>query len=230
MALMEKTLREVTVDYEVRLPMSYEAWRTQIDESKQSEWVDGEAIIFMPPNRKHQDVATFLTTLLRNFVDHFQLGEVIAAPFEMRPNPFGNAREPDILFVATENLSLFDDQRLTGPADLLVEVISPESVNRDTERKFTEYEAAGVREYWIIDPRAGREQAQFFVLDAAGNYQAAPVEGGIYRSAVLDGFWLKVDWLWPGRQPAPVSVFAEIVGLPAEMVDLLRRMQRSSRD
>ena len=228
-AVLDKTLQDIAADYEIRLVMTYDEWRTQISESRQSEWVDGEAIVFMPPSRKHQDVTTFLAALLRNFADHFQLGKVIAAPFEMRPNPFGNAREPDLLFVANENLSLFDDQRLNGPADLAVEVVSPESVGRDTERKFTEYEAAGVREYWIVDPRAGREQAQFFVLDEKGRYREALVEDGIYCSTVLDGFWLKVDWLWPGRQPAPVSAFAEIVGLPAEMVDLLRGMQRSSR-
>ena len=219
MALMEKTLREVTVDYEVRLPMSYETWRTQISESKQSEWVDGEAIIFMPPSRKHQDVTTFLAALLRPFINYFQLGEVLVAPFEMKPNPFGNAREPDILFVAQENLSLFDEQRLNGPADLAVEVISPESVSRDRERKFAEYEAAGVREYWIIDPRVGQEQAQFFVLDEMGRYNEVLIKEGIYHSTVLDGFWLEIDWLWPGRQPNPLFAVAEVIGLRIEPRD-----------
>ncbi len=229
MSFMEKTLREVAADYEIWLPMSYEEWRTQIDESRQTEWVSGEAIIFASLSLRHQDVKTYLLTLLGTFVSHFQLGDILPAPFEMKLSPSGNAREPDILFVATENLSRFDEEKLNGPADLVVEIISPQSVHRDTREKFTEYEAAGVREYWSVDPRAGREQAQFFVLDEKGRYREALVEDGIYCSTVLDGFWLKVDWLWPGRQPAPVSAFAEIVGLPAEMVDLLRGMQRSSR-
>ena len=144
----------------------------------------------------------------------------------MKLSPSGNAREPDILFVAMENLSRFDEEKLNGPADLVVEIISPQSVYRDTKEKFTEYEAAGVREYWIIDPRAGREQAQFFVLNENGRYQEIPVEDGVYHSTMLDGFWLKVNWLWPGQQPAPVSAFAEIVGLPAEVIEILRQIQK----
>lgn len=64
-----------------------------------------------------------------------------------------NAREPDILFVKTENKHFLEEQRLAGVADLVIEVVSPESIKRDNEDKFVEYEAAGIREYWIIDSR-----------------------------------------------------------------------------
>jgi len=222
MSLLEKTIKEAAQDHEIRLRMSYSEWLDQIDENTQSEWVDGEAIIFMPPATKHQQLVTYLVTLMRLYVDYFQLGEVIVAPFEMRVLPEGNAREPDILFVASDNVSRLTEQRLAGAADLLVEVISPESVQRDYEEKRIEYEAVGVREYWIVDPRPDHVGAQFWVLDDGGDYRAAPVDAdGVYRSNVLTGFWLNVDWLWAEDAPSPLAAFGEIAGLPADILQYL---------
>ncbi|MEZ5301901.1 MAG: Uma2 family endonuclease [Verrucomicrobiales bacterium] len=72
-------------------------------------------------------------------------------------------REPDIIFVASENLGRIKNAFLDGPADLAVEVISPESQGRDRGDKFYEYQAGGVREYWIIDPE--RQVAEFYRLN-----------------------------------------------------------------
>ncbi len=216
-------LQQVSARGDLHLTMSYADFLTQVDESKQAEWVNGEAIIFMPPGRRHQDLVTFLVTLLGVFVKHFQLGELLVAPFEMKISLDGNAREPDLLFVAQEHLDRLTEQRLVGPADLVVEVISPESVYRDRSDKFDEYEAAGIREYWLIDARPGKEQAHFWALSATGHYQALPVDqDGIVRSLVLADFWLKVDWLLQEPKPNPLLLFAEIVGLPPAISELFR--------
>jgi Uma2 family endonuclease len=205
--------------------MSYEEFLAWADEDTHAEWEDGEVIIFMPPKTRHQDIATFLATLLRLFVDFFQLGEVLTAPFEMKVSPESPAREPDILFVAREHRERLTEDRLVGPADLIVEVISDDSVHRDRVRKFYEYQGAGVREYWIIDPRPGQEQADFWVLNEEGKYQPVPVgEDGVYRSTVIPGFWLRVDWLWEEELPDPLMTFGEIVGFPPEVLETLREI------
>lgn len=225
MSILDKTIKEVTAEYEIRLRMSYDDWRAQVAETKQSEWVDGEVIIFMPPAIRHQRIIGFLVKLLGLFVDHLQLGEVLTAPVEMRATPWGNAREPDILFVSNEHADRFDEMKLAGAADLVVEVISPESVRRDLHEKYQEYEEAGVTEYWVIDARPGNAEARFWVLDEGGQYREIEVDGqGVYRSAVLPNFWIRVDWLWPESQPSPLLAFAEIVGLPEETVTLLREL------
>ena len=54
--------------------------------------------------------------------------------------------------MATDHLGRFKENRLEGAADLVVEIISPESVDRDRDRKFYEYEQGGILEYWLIDP------------------------------------------------------------------------------
>jgi len=70
------------------------------------------------------------------------------------------------------------------------------------------HQMAGVREYWLIDP--SRKQAEFYLLGPDGIYASMPVgEDGIFRSHVLDGFWLKVDWLWQDPLPTLMSVLKE---------------------
>ncbi len=202
-----------TTPTERHTPMSYTKWLDAFNEETHTEWVNGEAIVFMPPTEEHQEIITFLTALLESYVLHFNIGQLLVAPFEMKATPESNAREPDMLFVATEHLSRLTGKKLEGAADLVIEVISPESVYRDRSDKFDEYQAAGVQEYWLIDSRPGQQQASFWVLDQNGRYRAAAIEeNGVYRSSVITDFWLNINWLWMKRKPSPILLLAEIVG------------------
>ena len=66
--------------------------------------------------------------------------------------------------MSSEHLDRLENSHLAGPADLLVEVVSKDSVARDLVEKLREYEAAGIREYWVIDSRPNEARADFFVL------------------------------------------------------------------
>jgi Uma2 family endonuclease len=205
--------------------MTYEEFLTRFDEDVHAEWVNGEAIIFIPGTLVHQVMLGFLLTLLSGYVRFFRLGEVLLAPFEVKLSPEGSSREPDILYVAAKHQDRLTHWRLIGPADLIVEIISDESVGRDRGDKFYEYQAAGVREYWIIDPRPGKERADFWVLDESGKYQPVQFDNdGIFRSQAVPGFWLREEWLTSAPLPDPLLVFAEIAGLPAVVVDALRQL------
>lgn len=227
MALMEKTIWEATTKYEVHIPMSYEAFLTELNEDVHAEWVNGETIIFMPPKPDHQRVVRFLSQLLGLFIEHFQLGELFFAPIEMKPTPDSNAREPDILFVAQENLHIISNTKLEGPANLVIEVISPESLKRDLDDKRREYEAEGVDEYWIIDSRPGKNTAEFHVLNELGRYRKVePNPEGIFYSTILPNFYLNVNWLWASPVPNTMELFAEIAGLPETVIELLRKSRQ----
>jgi Uma2 family endonuclease len=131
----------------------------------------------------------------------------------MRAIEGGNARVPDLFFLAAEHFDRLTETELNGPADLAVEIISDESVGRDRGDKFYEYQEGGVREYWIIDPRPGKQRADFYVLDDKGMFQPIPLAAdGIYRSTVLANLWIKIDWLWTA-EPAPLAALAQIVGV-----------------
>ncbi len=205
------------------LRMTYEEYLAWADEDVHAEWVDGEVIIQMPPKPRHQFVTGFLYELLHLFVRFFRLGEVLTAPVEMKLYAGGPAREPDIIFVANQNLKRITEEHLVGPADLVVEVVSEDSVNRDRVKKFNEYQAAGVREYWIIDARPNKEKAEFFVVDAQGKFQSISLDpNGIYRSIVLPGFWLRVNWLWEEELPDQQLTFGEIANFPDDVMKKLR--------
>ena len=188
--------------------MTYEEFLAWAGDDVRAEWVDGEVILLSPASKKHQNLAGFLAALLRFFVEVNQSGVMLSAPFQVKLGSKLPGREPDILFIAREHLDRLKDTYLDGAADLVVEIISPESRARDRGDKFYEYEQAGVREYWLIDPV--RRQAEFYRLGDDGIYQLVPVGAdGIFRSAVLDGLQLQVDWLWQEPLPTLLTVLKE---------------------
>ncbi|NSW79696.1 MAG: Uma2 family endonuclease [Chthonomonadetes bacterium] len=205
-----------------RLRMSYEQFLQWADEDVHAEWVDGEVIVFMPPKDRHQDIVTFLVTLLRNFADSFGIGVVRVAPFEMRLSPSGPSREPDILFISAENLHRLTEERVEGPADLVIEVVSQDSVRRDRQQKFAEYQSFGVREYWLVDSQTPEGKAEAFTLNEQGVYEPIPVQEGVIHSRVIPGFWLRVEWLGTDTMPDAFTAFAQMVGLPMEVLEALR--------
>jgi Uma2 family endonuclease len=95
---------------------------------------------------------------------------------------------------------------LDGPADLVIEIISPESLGRDRGAKFIEYEAGQIPEFWLVDP--GRTWAEFYRLSENRYTIALSGKTGVYRSAVLAGFWLRVEWLW--QPPRILDVLREL--------------------
>jgi len=185
--------------------ISYEQFLQWLDEDTWAEWVDGEVHLLSPVGGEHQDIALYLLRLISDFVETHQMGVVRYQPFQMKTGETLPGRSPDILFVASENVHRLRETYLDGPADLVVEVVSEESRARDRGEKFVEYERGGVREYWLIDP--ARKQAEFYVL-RDGTYQPVLLGGsGVYRSTVLPGFWLYVEWLW---QRPPVRQIVEL--------------------
>jgi Uma2 family endonuclease len=201
--------------------VSYEAYLNLPHDRGLIEWVDGVVIYHQPLTENHQNLVAHLMVLLRAYADFYDLGNVYHAPFEMKCLREGPSREPDILFVATANLErLKNGYRVAGPADLVVEVVCEDSVARDYDEKFIEYEEGGVEEYWILDPRPQRKRATFFQRGKDGRFQEVPRQAGIYYSKVLINFWLKVDWLW--EMPDLMLTFAEIIGLPAEAIAELK--------
>ena len=190
-------------------PMSREAWRERAGGTERSEWVDGEVVTFMPPSRIHQLLVVWLTQVLGLFARRAGIGELVVAPFEMRlPR---SSREPDLMVVASGRLHLLGPQRLDGPADLVVEIVSDDSTARDRVGKLNEYESAGVREYWIIDPREGRRSVDPFLIEEDGRYrQVLPDATGRLHSTVLSGLWLDAAMLWQDPLPDPLDALSAI--------------------
>lgn len=220
---------DTATTHERRFPMSYDDFLAWADEDVHAEWAEGEVTVFMPPNIRHQFIANFFQALLTLFADAFDLGDVLGAPLEMRARPDGPAREPDILSIAAAHRDRLTPQRLAGPADLVVEIISNESARRDRSDKFYEYEAAGITEYLLIDPRATKERVDFYRLTEAKKYLAVLPDGvGRYHSTVLPGFWFDPAWFWATSTPNPLLTLVEIA--PDALAPVMAALAARERD
>jgi len=191
--------------------ISYEDFLVQYD-GVHAEWVDGEVELRMSVSDAHQEVSIFLLRLMTEFVEAYQLGIVRYEPFQMKLIMTPRGREPDIMFISEPNRANMQPSFLNGPADLVIEVVSPESVYRDRVAKFSEYQVGGVPEYWLIDPT--NQQADFFQRDADGIFQRIPSNAdGVYHSSALSGFWVREEWFW--QSPAlSMSAMRKEFGLP----------------
>jgi Uma2 family endonuclease len=193
--------------------MTYEEFLAWCDEDTWAEWVNGKVVMMTPASDRHQDLVRFLIEILDLFVEFRNLGTVRCAPFQMKTGPDLPGREPDLLYISRERMGRLLPTYLDGPADLVIEITSPESRLRDRGEKFAEYEAGGVREYWIIDPDARR--TDFFRLDPEGRYQRfGPGPDGIYRAEAVPGFWLRPEWLWQYPLPSSLGVLRELGVIP----------------
>ena len=176
-------------------------------EGESAEWVEGWVYPMSPVGRRHQELGIFLASTLHTYVHRRGLGQVIYEKFQMRLD--GAGREPDILFVASAHLDRVQNSYVDGPADLAIEIVSPESRLRDRGEKYFEYERGGVCEFWLLDP--DRQVAEFYALSNAGTYiPRLPDTDGVYRSVAVDGFWVRVEWFW---EPPDVLDVADELGL-----------------
>jgi len=183
-------------------PVSYDEFLAWADEDVRAEWIDGEIHIMSPASDRHQDLARFLTSVF-SVATETDSGDAIVrpAPFQMK---LDRGREPDLLVVRGEHRDRLRDTYLDGPADLVVEVVSPESGARDRGEKFYEYEEAGIPEYWLVDP--DREELAVYRLQENRYRTAFEGHEGRAESAVLDGFWIEAEWLWQEELPPVLEV------------------------
>ncbi|HYR07866.1 MAG TPA: Uma2 family endonuclease [Longimicrobium sp.] len=172
-----------------------------------AEWVDGKVEEMSPASDRHADISDFLITLLRVLVAGTNAGVVRSSQVAMRIGRV--ARVPDLLFLKAEHASRLTPSHVEGAADLAIEIVSPDSRERDRKQKFREYEQAEVAEYWIVDPL--RETVELYRLDEQRRYALVAAEGDPPRltSTVLPQFWIDPRWLWSSPMPDPMLVFRE---------------------
>lgn len=168
-----------------------------LEPGKQADLIDGEINMHSPVSIRHADLVNFVDHLVRAYVEMRDLGrlyrEVVAVRLSTR-----NVFLPDLAYYQSDRLHLIKETAIEGAPDLVVEVLSPRTADRDVGVKFAEYEQHGVNEYWVLDPETlahrfyGRE-GELLVEFA---YQEPMI-----RSTVIPGLFLKREWLEPAKLP-----------------------------
>ena len=135
-----------------KLKFTYQDYRTA-PEDKRYELLEGELLLVPAPMTYHQRILIKLSTRLHTFVESNGLGEVFIAPCDVVLSNHDVA-QPDLLYVSNERSHIITPENIQGGPDLVVEVLSPSTADRDLGYKRTLYARHGVAEYWVVDPVA----------------------------------------------------------------------------
>jgi Uma2 family endonuclease len=188
---------------------TFEEFCLLVPEGQKADLIDGVIYMASPDNTGANLLNLWLCGLMDLFVAERDLGSVVISRVAFRLGPT-QSPEPDIAFVRKDRLRLIQPGYVDGPPDLAVEIVSPDSVERDYVQKLGLYRRAGVGEYWIVDPIL--QKLTVYRLDARGRYRVVQPSKGILHSRVLPGFWLRPEWLWQDPRPKKIALLAEILG------------------
>lgn len=124
-----------------------------LPDGQRAELIDGRFYDMAPPNRIHQKLISRLSQTITNYIDAKHGGcELYPAPFAVFLNKDDrNYVEPDISVICDKHK--LDDRGCNGAPDWIIEIVSPSTEPMDYGIKLFKYRSAGVREYWIINPR-----------------------------------------------------------------------------
>jgi Uma2 family endonuclease len=122
-------------------------------ETKRYELLEGELVMVPSPTTYHQRVSWNLERILGDFVSGHELGFVCHAPVDVVFSQ-EDVAQPDIFFISQERSQIITEQNIQGTPDLIVEILSPATAQRDRTYKRTLYARHGVEEYWIVDPES----------------------------------------------------------------------------
>ena len=132
--------------------LTYEDFLLFPDDGLRHEIIDGEHYVTPSPNLRHQELVLRLGMALGNHLeDRPDRGRVFVAPFDVVFS-FHDIVEPDVIFVAPDQLDILTDKNIQGTPAMVIEILSPSTRKRDRQIKQKLYERAGVREYWMVDP------------------------------------------------------------------------------
>lgn len=172
------------------LRMSTEEYLALGETQIRYELIDGVVIMSPSPTAQHQELIMEIAYQVAAFLDESQIGRVF-------PELDINLRvaldrevvyRPDVVYVSKEQAGIIKTH-ITAAPDVVVEVVSPHSRQYDSVTKKNDYEAAGVREYWLIDPLEAK--MTFFVRQGEKFVESIP-QTDTFASTAISGFTLNL--------------------------------------
>ena len=174
------------IDYKIKKNYSDYA---AIDDGNRYELINGELEMSPALSFFHQMSNSNFENQLINYVKKNKLGWVVYAPTDVILDD-NNTIQPDILFISKKNRFKIQTDGVHGAPDLVVEIISPSSIERDREIKKDLYEKFGVKEYWLVDIDEKTVEV-FDNVDGKFDLISFAVDKGKLISKLLPGF--KID-------------------------------------
>jgi Uma2 family endonuclease len=176
--------RRLTYDDFVRIP----------DDGKRHEIIDGVHYVTPSPVLQHQVLLGRLHLAIGRFIeDRPELGRVFLSPLDTVFSPW-DVVEPDLIFVAADQLEILTEPNIQGAPALVVEILSPSTRRRDLGIKRQLFDRGGVREYWLVDPKS--QEVTIYRRTTDGGFPKVAQQGAAEDATVvtplLPGFALSL--------------------------------------
>jgi Uma2 family endonuclease len=170
--------------------LTYDDYLLFPEDGQRHEILDGEHYVTASPFFQHQLVSSRLHSRVGPWVEARKLGVLLAAPMDVLLSPHDVA-QPDLLFISNERAGIIKRANVQGAPDLVVEILSKSTRNRDERLKLERYERFGVREYWLLDP--DRKAAWIYRREGGRLRLAAELfMGDVLTSPLLPGLEIRL--------------------------------------
>jgi len=185
-----------TTSHDARL--TYRDFLLLPDDGRRHEIIDGAHYVTPSPNLNHQELVLRLALSLGHHLeDRLDRGRLFIAPLDVVFS-FHDVVEPDLVFVAPDQLDILTDENIQGTPALVVEILSPSTRKRDLGVKRRLYDRSGVREYWLVD--AATASVTIVRRHPDGSFPAFPPltapERHLLRTPLLPGWSLSLARLF----------------------------------
>jgi Uma2 family endonuclease len=178
-----------------------------VREDQKADLINGVIYLASPETTDANQLFGWLIVVMNLYARRTKLGQFYGSRVAFRLADI-QGPEPDLAFVRTERLHLVKRDHVEGPPDLVLEIVSPDSVERDYYLKRELYERHGISEYWIVDEM---EQSVTLLRYKQGKYREVRPRKGELHSKVLTGFWLRPEWLWQEPRPDEIETLEQIL-------------------
>lgn len=142
-----------------RITFTYQDLVGMPDDGKHRELIDGDLFVTPSPNTSHQTVSRLLQFELMSALERPNIAKVFDAPMDVIFDET-NVVQPDLIIVSQASYHIITERALEGVPDIIVEILSPSTSERDRHYKRRLYEHFQVAEYWIVDPEHGLIEVQ----------------------------------------------------------------------
>ena len=181
----------MAMDSQLKTKLGYAEYVCFPDDGKRHEIIEGAHYMNPAPSTYHQTVSRRIQFLLYAQIELKQIGQVYDAPVDLHLNEF-NIIQPDIVLVLESQRQIITPSKIKGVPALVVEIISPSTRKNDLVLKRQVYEAAGVPEYWIVDPLE-HELHQLILENGA---YVVREHDGVVSPSVVENVHVKLDEVW----------------------------------
>ncbi len=209
MAILLKFPKEVILEGEYIIfkpEVTEEEFWELSNEDTNYELIEGVLVIHSPASTEHEDIFSYLMTILRVYLEETKQGKIFGSRYVMRLDKKWSP-EPDLMIIRPENYSNIKETRYEGPADIVVEITSKTTKDIDLNKKLPKYLEVGVKEVWIIDP----EEKKISIHSKSDKKEwTDPKSTERLISNVLSELPIQIDWIW-NRTKNPLNKIVKMI-------------------